>query len=243
MFSIIPVAMYLAHTHRSSRPSSTLPSLKETLSCSRPPERSERNDPAYIYVLGCSCCSSVHLLGNYIDQNPDELDSDSEYDSEYDDYSDLIGSDEDEDEDIDGPYVPVLRASGRGLNKSSTIEEIDTVAEIAALPKKVKAAPVKAETKPSAVKAESKPVKAESKPAAAPAPVVNGASKRKAEDAGDVSMTSATSEMSKNQKKKLAKKAKLGGGSEAATTEAAAPAPVKPAPKPAANGQSQKVRK
>jgi FK506-binding nuclear protein len=58
--------------------------------------------------------------------------------------------------------------------------------------------------------------------------------KRKAEEAGDVSMTS-TDGLSKNQKKKLAKKAK--------TEDAPAPAAAAPAPKEKKDIKAGKVRK
>ncbi|ORY28159.1 hypothetical protein BCR39DRAFT_535813 [Naematelia encephala] len=142
--------------------------------------------------------NAVHLTGNYIlqpayDQYSEFGDSDSEFDDEHDDYSDLIGSDEDDELDSEDEEVA-------GKLKA----KIEEITEPAAKPKAI----------PAAEKPKSKEAKQEVKPDVKPA-----APKRKAEEiespAGKASES--TEGLSKAQKKKLAKKAKL-------ETPAAAPA-------------------
>jgi FK506-binding nuclear protein len=157
----------------------------------------------------------VHLVGNYLEQFPEryDSDSDSEFDSdEQDDYSDL------ELEDLeDGEDIPVKRSvfsSSSPLISILTPSSISEINEVSEPKKALKAKVAKSEDKPAAVSEK----------------------KRKAEDAaGDVSMTS-TDGLSKNQKKKLAKKAK---------TEEVTPAPAAaaPAPKEKKDIKTAKVRK
>ncbi|WWC64352.1 uncharacterized protein I303_106962 [Kwoniella dejecticola CBS 10117] len=139
--------------------------------------------------------NAVHLLGNYIDQFPDvPSDSESDYDSEFsgsDDYSDLYGSDDD-DIELD-------------------TEEEEAVAKITEIPTEK---PAK-----KAAAAEEKPKKA-----ALAASDAKPAQKRKADDIDSPAKTAPaaaaaadTEGLSKNQKKKMAKKAKL---------EAETPAPA-----------------
>ncbi|KAK8853036.1 hypothetical protein IAR55_003737 [Kwoniella newhampshirensis] len=125
--------------------------------------------------------NAVHLMGNYIDQFPDvdsESDSDSEFSGE-DDYSDIYGSDDD-DIELD-------------------TEEEEAIAKITEIPeeKPAKKALPATEVKPKKAAA----VVSESKPA----------QKRKAdaiESPAPKAPAESTEGLSKNQKKKLAKKAK-----------------------------------
>ncbi|WWD03395.1 hypothetical protein V865_001447 [Kwoniella europaea PYCC6329] len=134
--------------------------------------------------------NAVHLLGNYIDQFPD-VSSDDESDSEFsgdDDYSDIYGSDDDIELDTD---------------------EEEAVAKITEIP-------VEKPAKKALPAAEAKPKKAE-----APAAESKPAQKRKADDidspAKAAPAAAADGEvLSKNQKKKLAKKAKVEGAAPAA---------------------------
>ncbi|OCF61043.1 FK506-binding protein 4 [Kwoniella mangroviensis CBS 10435] len=133
--------------------------------------------------------NAVHLLGNYIDQFPG-ISSDDESDSEFsgdDDYSDIYGSDDDIELDTD---------------------EEEAVAKITEIP-------VEKPAKKALPAAEAKPKKAE-----APAAESKPAQKRKADDidspAKAAPAAAADGEvLSKNQKKKLAKKAKVEGAAPA----------------------------
>ncbi|ORX40764.1 hypothetical protein BD324DRAFT_612042 [Kockovaella imperatae] len=156
--------------------------------------------------------NSVHLMGNYVIQPEPDL-SDSEIDSEYDsdelydgpdDFDELYGS---EDEDMED-------------EPEATIEEI--VEKVVEKPSKKVAAAKEEKPKAKAVEAtETKKRKAEEIESPAP-------------KAATTTPAASTEGLSKAQKKKLAKKAKLEGATAAAPTPAAAA--------PTANGNANKKR-